>query len=926
MRRFMHDARRGNSVTTTGIDQSLRHDIRLLGQLLGQVLRTHEGDALYDAVEDIRQTALRFRRDEDPAAAKRLDMLLRKLSRDDTIAVVRSFSYFSHLANIAEDRHLVRRQSTDPPTRPGTLAHAMAALHARGAGGRRLASLLANACLMPVLTAHPTEVRRKSILDAERSIASLIEARAAAPTERHAELDEQLRATISTLWQTRMLRPAKLTVYDEIENALAYWRTTFLREIPALYRQLERAAHLAEPIPPFLALGSWIGGDRDGHPHVTADTMRAALRAHAATVFEHYAGAVHALGAELSMSRLLTPVSAALDALAQASPDPSQQRADEPYRRALTGVYARLLATARQLGVALHVRAAVAEAAPYERADALRADLTVVADSLRQNGSEGVARLRVEPLVRTVEVFGFHGATLDLRQSSDVIEAVVAELLAAAEVSPDYSQLAEPERIRLLSRELAHARPLVSAHLAYSASTRSELAVFNAARELRSEFGARAIERHIVSHTESLSDLLEVALLQKECGLLGGIEQRHCRLMVVPLFETIADLERAPTIMHELWAHPGLRSLLLAPAQREPLQEVMLGYSDSNKDGGFLMSTWQLYRTTQALTRLADEDRVLLRLFHGRGGTVGRGGGPSYEAILAQPPGSVRGQLRLTEQGEIIQAKYADPRLGRSHLETLVAALLEASLAPAALDATRESGYEIAMDEIARHSHRAYRALVYETEGFAEYFFSATPIAEIMELNIGSRPAARRFTGRIEDLRAIPWVFSWGQCRILLPGWYGFGSGVEGWLADGTARARRERAALLVEMAREWPFFRTLLSNIEMVLAKADLAIGTRYARLARDRRRGAAILAAIRREATLTTRHLLAIRGQRQLLDSNPDLLNALKHRLPYIDPLNHLQVELIKRHRAGTTDERIKRGIHLTINGISAGLRNTG
>jgi phosphoenolpyruvate carboxylase len=352
----------------------------------------------------------------------------------------------------------------------------------------------------------------------------------------------------------------------------------------------------------------------------------------------------------------------------------------------------------------------------------------------------------------------------------------------------------------------------------------------------------------------------------------------------------------------------------------------MLGYSDSNKDGGFLMSTWQLYRTTQRLTRLADVEHVRLRLFHGRGGTVGRGGGPSYDAILAQPPGSVRGQLRLTEQGEIIQARYADPRLGRSHLETLVAALLEASLAPPALAPAQERVFEAAMDEIARHSHRAYRALVYETDGFAEFFFSATPITEIMELNIGSRPAARRFTGRIEDLRAIPWVFSWGQCRILLPGWYGFGSGIEAWLAEGSARQRRERSNVLAAMAREWPFFRTLLSNMEMVLAKADLAIGGRYAQLAQNRRRGAVIMAAIRSEWRLATRHLLAVTGQKHLLEKSPELQQALRHRLPYIDPLNHLQVELIKRHRAGVTDERIKRGIHLTINGISAGLRNTG
>ncbi len=922
----MHDAQQGKVPMTAEVDHALRQDIRLLGRLLGDVLRAHEGDALFAAVEEIRQTALRFRRDEDPAAARRLDALLRKLSRNDTIAVVRAFSYFSHLANIAEDRHLVRRQQADAAARPGSLAHAMETLGARGVGPRRIASLLADACLMPVLTAHPTEVRRKSILDAERAIAGLIEARETARLERQTAIDEELLAGIATLWQTRMLRPERLSVYDEIANALAYWRTTFLREMPALYADFERVARLPGPIAPFLALGSWIGGDRDGHPHVTAETMHAALGAQAQTVFDHYAHAVHALGAELSMSQLLTPVSPAMARLANASPDSSRQRADEPYRRALTGVYARLLASAGRLGLALHARPAVAAAAPYASAEEFRADIATVADSLEANDSGRIAHLRVAPLVRTIEVFGFHGATLDLRQSSDILESVIAELLTAAEVCADYRRLGEQERVKLLSRELAHARPLVSAHLDYTARTRSELAVFNAARELRSAFGARAIERHIVSHTESLSDLLELAVLQKECGLFGGDEQRSCRLMVVPLFETIDDLERAPEIMRDLWAHPGLRSLLLAPSSGQPLQEVMLGYSDSNKDGGFLMSTWQLYRTTQRLTRLAEEQRVRLRLFHGRGGTVGRGGGPSYDAILAQPPGSVRGQLRLTEQGEIIQARYADPRLGRSHLETLLAALLEASLAPVTLDVEKERSFEAAMEEIARYSHRAYRALVYETEGFAEFFFGATPITEIMELNIGSRPAARRFTGRIEDLRAIPWVFSWAQCRVLLPGWYGFGSGVEAWLADGGTVQRRQRTEQLKAMAREWPFFSTLLSNMEMVLAKADLAVGGRYAQLAQPRRRSAVIVAAIQKEWKLTLRHLLTITGQRHLLENNPELQQTLRHRLPYIDPLNHLQVELIKRHRAGVTDERIKRGIHLTINGISAGLRNTG
>ncbi len=920
---------------TTGNDTALREDIRLLGRLLGDALRRYEGSAMFETVESIRQTSTRFRRDGNPEDARRLDAMLKRLSRDATASVVRAFSYFLHLANIAEDRHQVRelrrlKRAGEAP--PGSLAQTITMLGARGVTAARVRELLAHATVMPVLTAHPTEVRRRSILDTEREIARLIEAREAADADR-AAIDERLFALVATLWQTRMLRPQKLTVYDEIVNALSYWRTTFIGELPALYADLE-AALGGDALPPFLALGSWIGGDRDGHPHVTADTMRAALRAQCETVLEHYANEVHALGAELSMSALLCPVDPALQALAEASPDQSTQRADEPYRRALTGVYARLVATAHAFGIELRVRPPLGQALPYERAEDFAADLAVVAHSLAEHRNAPLARHRLAPLARAVEVFGFHGATLDLRQSSDVFEAVVAELLAAAEVCPDYGRLSEVERVQLLARELAHTRPLVSPHLRYSERTRAELAVFDCARELRRRFGARAVDKHIVSHTQALSDLLEVALLQKETGLLAGNELRCCALMVVPLFETIEDLARAPTIMRDLLVHSGLRHLLVpanpAPAQAGgggALQEVMLGYSDSNKDGGFLASNWQLYQTTKRLLRVFEEHGVQLRLFHGRGGTVGRGGGPSFEAILAQPPGSVRGQIRLTEQGEIIQAKYADPRIGRRHLELLVSAVLLASLLEEPGARAAHADFEAALDEIARHAHRAYRALVYETEGFAEFFFSATPITEIMELNIGSRPASRKASGRIEDLRAIPWVFSWGQCRLLLPGWFGFGSGIEAYLADARgAAAKRARLSLLQDMLARWPFFRALTSNMEMVLAKSDLAIASRYARLAADKKRGQAIFAAIRDEWKLTMKHWLAISGQKQLLESNPELARAIKNRTPYLDPLNHLQVELIKRHRAGRTDDRTRRGIHLTINGISAGLRNTG
>lgn len=923
--------------------QQQKEDIRLLGRLLGDALRAHDGTVLFEAVESIRQTSTRFRRDDDPEAARQLEQMLKRLPTEGAISVVRAFSYFSHLANIVEDQRLkrvLRCSAAHGEVSPLGIQDTLMQIKARRNGTTSVEHLLAHAMVMPVLTAHPTEVRRQSILDLERTISDLLEQRDRClddETGTLAQINDKLSAAISTMWSTRMLRPTKLTVQDEIINALAYWRTTFIPEIPKIYAQLtatlysDRPRSVSSPVPSFLRLGSWIGGDRDGHPHVGAPTMRTALAAQAQVMFEHYLAQIHALGAEISHSARLVPVTEGLLALAESGGDRSTQRADEPYRRALTGIYARLSATASQLAPELRARMPLAKGTPYTTSDEFLQDLKTVKDALNAHALTTLGSLRIQPLVRTADVFGFYGASLDLRQNSDILESAVAELLAVAQVHPNYSTLTELERVALLSRELAHARPLRSPHLAYSERTQSELAVFDSARELRRIYGERAIERHIVSHTEELSDLLEVALLQKECGLLQPGPERRCALMVVPLFETIEDLERAPKIMRGLLSNPDLRRMLLGTDPRSaPLQEVMLGYSDSNKDGGFLASQWSLYRTTQHLRGLFDEFKVRLRLFHGRGGSVGRGGGPSFEAILAQPPGSVEGQIRLTEQGEIIQAKYADPTIGAHHLELLASAVLQTSL-PAAPPPPTHARFEQALEEIAFYAHHAYRSLVYENEGFAEFFFSATPITEIMELNIGSRPATRKNTGRIEDLRAIPWVFSWGQCRILLPGWYGFGSGIEAFLsAAASPKERSARSKLLHDMWAHWPFFRALTSNMEMVLAKSDLAIGSRYAKMASNPKQSRIIFEQIKNEWDLTLKHWLAISRQKTLLESNPELASAIKHRQPYLDPLNHLQVELIKRHRKSKvndhSDERIKRGIHLTINGVSAGLRNTG
>ncbi|MBV8665056.1 MAG: phosphoenolpyruvate carboxylase [Burkholderiaceae bacterium] len=940
-------------------DAPLKEDIRLLGRLLGEVLREQEGESVFEVVETIRQTAVRFRRDSDAQAGADLNKLLKKLTREQTISVVRAFSYFSHLANIAEDQHHNRRRRAHllagSAPQSGSIAYALAKLDSAGVTGATVRNFLKDALISPVLTAHPTEVQRKSILDAEHAISGLLAARDLPMTARErAHNIDLLRAHVATLWQTRMLRYSKLTVADEIENALSYYRITFLRELPGLYDDIESEIALQFPrradsagnheLPPYVQMGSWIGGDRDGNPNVNAGTMQHALMRQSTTILDFYLDEVHALGAELSISNILVDVSPELDALAASSPDHSALRADEPYRRALIGIYARLAASARALGATNILRKEVGAAAPYADAGEFSAELQVIADSLKQHHGAALIKPRLARLKRAAEIFGFHLATLDMRQSSDVHERVLSELFTRAMVEPNYAALPEARKVELLLAELAKPRLLFSPFIDYSDETNSELTILRAAHAIRQRYGARAIRNYIISHTETVSDLLEVYLLQRETGLLraqfGAAESAgsempvlEAELMVIPLFETIPDLRCAADIMENLMALPQIASLI---AKQGRTQEVMLGYSDSNKDGGFLTSNWELYKAETRLVQLFQRAGVKLRLFHGRGGTVGRGGGPSYEAILAQPAGTVNGQIRLTEQGEIIASKFSNPEIGRRNLELLVSATLEASLKPQETDskhAIKLSAFEHVMEELSERAYRAYRNLVYETPGFTDYFFSATPIAEIAELNIGSRPASRKSTRRIEDLRAIPWGFSWGQCRLLLPGWFGFGSAVTSWLQEGGAGAKAKKLATLRAMLREWPFFATLLSNMDMVLSKTDLAMASRYAELVADKKLRTGIFKRIADEHELTTTCLNQITGAKDRLASNPLLARSIKNRFAYLDPLNHLQVELIKRHRASHTaadgrkiDERVRRGIHLSINGIAAGLRNTG
>ncbi|QYJ21172.1 phosphoenolpyruvate carboxylase [Achromobacter sp. ES-001] len=938
--------------------EPLRHDIRLLGRFLGAVIAECEGKRVFDTIETLRRTAVKFRREGNEADSKLLEQRVKRLQGNDPNSVARAFSYFLHLANIAEDRDQNRRQRTRAlagDTAPrGSLRDAVQTLGRQGVGVARIRRLLADASVVPVLTAHPTEVQRKSTLDVHREIALALTQRDGVLTpDELAELDAALLGRVATLWQTRMLRYTRLTVADEIENALSYYRSTFLQVIPRLYADLSKLLNreptkpfAAPPVPlePFLRMGSWIGGDRDGNPNVDAATLERALLRQATVLFEHYLQEVHALGAELSITTLLISADPELLALADNSGDDSPHRSDEPYRRALVGVYARLAATAQALtGQDLARRSTVAAPA-YQAPRELSADLAVIAASLAAHHASPIAKLRLSGLQQAVEVFGFHLATVDLRQSSDVHERALAELFERAgtlhEGKPlDYLALDEDARVALLRAELAQARPLASPWIAYSEDTTRELAVLRAAAAGRARYGKQAVRQTIVSHTETLSDLLEVMVLQKEAGLIAPVGQDldpDDGLMVVPLFETIPDLQRGADIMAAWLDLPEVRQRV--KQAQNGAQEVMLGYSDSNKDGGFLTSNWSLYQAERALVDVFSSRHVRLRLFHGRGGSVGRGGGSSFDAILAQPPGTVAGQIRLTEQGEVIQSKYKDAEVGRWHLELLVAATLESSLAPRAEATSAEDAHMAqhgpAMSFMSDTAQRTYRGLVYDTPRFAEYFFAATPISEIAGLNIGSRPASRKKGQRIEDLRAIPWGFSWAQCRLMLTGWYGMGSAIEAYLevgAEGGPRSRRARLAQLREMARDWPAFRTLLSNMEMVLAKSDLAIAARYAQLVPQRGLRERVFGLISAEHGRTLA-MLKLLTQRELLADNPTLQDSLRERFAYIDPLNYLQIDLIRRHRAAQNnpkaeiDERVQRAIHLTINGIAAGLRNSG
>ena len=872
-------------------------DIRFLGAILGDIIRGYAGDDVYRTVETIRRASVERAKS---GTDERLE--LGSLSLEDTLEVVRSFMLFSMLANLAEDRQGVAAEEG------ADLLTALERLRAAGIDAIEVRDALVGALVAPVLTAHPTEVRRKSMIDHRNRIATLMSYRDAevAETPDGDLVADAIRRQVALLWQTRALRPTRLVVTDEVETALSYLRDVFVPTLPALYARWDRA--LGERTPSFLRPGSWIGGDRDGNPFVTAASLESALAKAAEAVLGHYLDAVHALGAELSIASGQAPVDEGVLVLAAQSGDTAASRQDEPYRRALSGVHARLAATHLALAGKPAPRPGSLTGEAYPDPQAFRADLVTIAHGLAAGGGGALASGgALGRLVRAVDLFGFHLAPLDLRQNSAVHERVVAELLAVAGVEADYLALGEDTRVAVLRRELASPRPLRNPFATYCEETAGELAIVDAAARAHARYGPGCIRQYIVSMGKSVSDLLEVTLLLKEAGLY---RDGTSAVMPVPLFETIEDLQAGPAIMAAWLALPEVAAV----ARARGYQEVMIGYSDSNKDGGYLTSTWSLSKASAALLPVFEAAGVRLQLFHGRGGAVGRGGGSSFAAILAQPPGTVGGRIRITEQGEVIAGKYGTRASAEANLEAMAAATVLATLAPPQLSPADDERFAGAMDDLSDAAFKAYRGLVYGTEGFRAFFRQMTPIAEIGQLNIGSRPPSRTKSDRIEDLRAIPWVFSWAQARVMLPGWYGVGQALDGFGDKGLLRA----------MADGWPLFAATLANMEMVLAKADMALAARYAELVEPDLRP--IFDEVRDGYQLACEGLLAATGQSRLLQKNPRLDASIRLRLPYLEPLNLLQIELLKRHRAGEEDPRIAEGILLSINAVATGLRNSG
>jgi len=925
-------------------DKDLRTRVKLFGRLLGEVLHAQIGGKVYKAVETLRRGFVALHQQEDPKRRARLMRLIDRLDPEMLTHVVRAFSVFFSLANLAEElyHHRQRRRwvRAGGPLWRGSFDETIRWFHAQGVPAEDLQRLFDRLMFMPVFTAHPTEARRRTLMQSLRRIFLLGE-RMNDPRlgkAEFAETSEQLASEIQILWKTDEVRPRRPEVRMEIRNGLYYFRESLFKAVPDTYRFVEKAVRRTYglgpdgrpmvAVPSFLRFGSWIGGDRDGNPFVKPETTEMAVRMYAETILEEYCTRVMALSKILTFSSRLAQPSESLRASLRrderythevfgAAPTQFQT---EPYRRKLYLMHFRLEQT---LAVVSNRNVRHIREASYRDAAEFLDDLYLIRDSLISHGDVNIAERELKDLIRLAETFGFHLVSLDVRQESSVHTEAVAEILAAAGLG-DYRALDEAARMRVLSEHIGGDMILFEIQQV-SPRTLETLAVFERMARMQDEVGPEAFGTYIISMTHQASHVLEVMLLARLAGLAGrdAMGRYHCRIRIGPLFETITDLDHAEGVLTALLDNPVYGALL---AESGGMQEVMLGYSDSAKDGGALASAWYLYEAQKRITAVTDAHKVGCRLFHGRGGTIGRGGGPTHESILSQPPGTVHGEIKFTEQGEVLYYKYSNAETASYELAMGMTSLMKASLHMVKPVVPNNAQHLEVMHELAREGEAQFRALTEQTPGFIDYFYEATPVTEIGLLNIGSRPSHRKKSDRSKaSVRAIPWVFGWAQARHTLPAWYGLGTALERYRGDDPARL-----AQLQAMYREWPFFQSFLSNVQMTLFKADMGIAREYAELCEDPATRERVYGMVRDEYQRTVAQVLATTGTRKLIEENEVLRLSLVRRNPYLDPLNHIQLALLKRYRAdpGTDDapsvwlDPLLR----SINAISAGMRNTG
>ena len=927
----------------------ITEEVKVLKDLLDETTHQMVGDEVFAKIQNIVELSAS---DE----YVKLEKLVAQLTNDEMVVVSRYFSILPLLINISEDvdfAYEINYQNNTNQDYLGKLSLTVDMV----SESENSKEILENVNVVPVLTAHPTQVQRKTVLELTNHIHDLLrkyrDVRAGVVNCDKWYTD--LRRYIEIIMQTDIIREKKLKVKNEITNVMEYYNTSLIQAITKLtseYKRLaaEKGIDLENPKP--ITMGMWIGGDRDGNPYVTAETLRLSATVQSEVIINYYIEKLTGLYRTFSLSTTLTNISPEVEKLAELSSDKSIYRENEPYRKAFNYIQSKLIQTLIELKASPAISQRVLESSnsissdvytstnnasvitkylqtkfskvsselqeeipSYKTAKEFKDDLLIIKQSLLDNGDDALLIGDFSELLQAVEVFGFYLAMIDMRQDSSVNEACVAELLKSANIVEDYSALSEEEKVKVLLKELQEdPRTLSSTNAEKSEQLQKELAIFQTARYLKDKLGDEVIKQHIISHTESVSDMFELAIMLKEVGLL---DNQKARVQIVPLFETIEDLENSRAIMEEYLDYDIVRRWVSA---NKGYQEIMLGYSDSNKDGGYLSSVWTLYKAQNELTRIGSERGIKVTFIHGRGGTVGRGGGPSYEAITSQPFGSIKDRIRLTEQGEIIENKYGNKDVAYYNLEMLVSATIDRIVTRMITNPDEIDDFRATMDGIVTYSNSVYRDLVFGNPHFYDYFFEATPIKEVSSLNIGSRPAARKTITEISGLRAIPWVFSWSQSRIMFPGWYGVGSAFKNFID-----AEEGNLAKLQHMYEKWPFFHSLLSNVDMVLSKSNMNIAFQYAQLA-ESEEVRDVFNTILDEWQLTKNVILAIEKHEDLLEENPSLQASLDYRLPYFNVLNYIQIELIKRLRHEELDEDYEKLIHTTINGIATGLRNSG